>query len=239
MKCPIRKVIYITLAFMFLIIGAIGVVLPILPTTPFLLLASFFFARGSERFNKWFLSTKLYKNHLENFVESRSMTLKNKVKILILATTILITAIYLANNIYATIAIACVMVCKYYYFIFNIKTMDKGSEGERNIAKKIGDRRIRQKMVVAKMIEIYCKGNKHGNNIPCGECQRLIDYANDRIDSCPFIEVKTFCNNCKIHCYKAEMREKIRAVMRYSGPRMLLHHPVMVIRHAIESKRVC
>lgn len=87
------------------------------------------------------------------------------------------------------------------------------------------------------MIEIYCKGNKHGNNILCNKCEKLLDYAHSRIDSCPFIEKKTFCSNCKVHCYNEEMRERIKTVMKYSGPRILLYHPVMAIKHAIKSKR--
>lgn len=133
MKDKIKKAIYITLAFLFLIIGTIGAVLPILPTTPFLLVASFFFARGSERFNKWFLSTRLYKNYLESFVRSRSMTLKTKVRILTLSTSMLIIAICLVNNIYAKIAIICIMGYKYYYFIVNIKTLNKKCERIKGI----------------------------------------------------------------------------------------------------------
>ena len=75
MKYSIKKTVYVILAFLFLIIGAIGAVLPILPTTPFLLAASFFFTKGSRRFNKWFVSTKLYKNYLKNFLESKAILL--------------------------------------------------------------------------------------------------------------------------------------------------------------------
>lgn len=128
MKYKIKKLVYIILAFLFLVIGAIGVVLPVLPTTPFLLAASFFFARGSEKFNKWFLSTKLYENHLESFIESRTMTLKTKARILSLSTIILIIAIYLVNNIYARLTIICVIIYKYYYFIFNIRTFKPRSD---------------------------------------------------------------------------------------------------------------
>ncbi|NMB34436.1 MAG: DUF454 domain-containing protein [Clostridium sp.] len=125
MKCTIKKVICLTLALLFLILGVIGVILPILPTTPFLLAASFFLARGSEQFNKWFLSTKLYKKHLESFVKTGSMTFKTKIRILIFSTAMLITAIYLASNMYAGIVIICIMLYKYYYFIFNIKSAGK------------------------------------------------------------------------------------------------------------------
>jgi hypothetical protein len=51
------------------------------------------------------------------------------------------------------------------------------------------------------------------------------------------MESKTFCSNCKVHCYKPEMREKIREVMRFSGPRMIFHHPITAIRHVMESKK--
>ena len=58
-----------------------------------------------------------------------------------------------------------------------------------------------------------------------------------RIEKCPFMETKTFCSNCRVHCYRAEMREKIREVMRFSGPRMIFYHPVMAVRHVVSSIR--
>ena len=84
------------------------------------------------------------------------------------------------------------------------------------------------------MIDIYCKGNGHSNNGICSECTALKDYAHLRVDKCPFMETKTFCSSCRVHCYKEDMRDMIREVMRYSGPRMLLHHPIITIRHMIE-----
>lgn len=118
------KILYIGLGFLFVGIGAIGVVLPVLPTTPFLLLASFFFSRGSERFNRWFMSTKLYKNHLEEFVQNRSMTLKTKTLLLTFASSVLLLSAYLVNNTYARVFIALVMIYKYYYFTFKIRTIE-------------------------------------------------------------------------------------------------------------------
>ena len=76
-KNPFR-IIWLVIAFLSLGIGAVGVVLPVLPTTPFLLLASFCFAKGSERFHRWFVGTRLYRNHLDSFVKDRAMTLKTK-----------------------------------------------------------------------------------------------------------------------------------------------------------------
>ena len=92
--------------------------------------------------------------------------------------------------------------------------------------------------VVTLMIKKYCKGN-HGSKKGelCVECSELLNYVKLRRSKCPFGDGKPFCSNCKIHCYKPEMREKIRAVMRYSGPRIVLDHPVLAIRHLIESKQ--
>ena len=102
---------------------------------------------------------------------------------------------------------------------------------------KIESKREREKRTVSLMIRIYCK-KKHGTRKGlCPECEALDAYARMRSDKCPFMETKTFCSNCKVHCYKADMREKIRAVMRFSGPRMIFGHPIMAIRHVIESKK--
>lgn len=98
-------------------------------------------------------------------------------------------------------------------------------------------KREREKRIVSEMIRLYCR-KRHGTRTGlCPECAELDAYARTRSDRCPFMETKTFCSNCKVHCYKPEMREKIREVMRFSGPRMLFHHPVMAVRHVIESKR--
>ena len=102
---------------------------------------------------------------------------------------------------------------------------------------KTEKKREREKKTVSEMIALYCR-KKHGTKGRklCDECRELRDYAVGRSDKCPFMENKTFCSNCKVHCYKPEMREKIRKVMRYSGPRMIFHHPVMALRHVIENK---
>lgn len=104
--------------------------------------------------------------------------------------------------------------------------------------KKIQSKREREQYVVAQMIGLYCR-KKHGskNGVLCEECQALKDYAWQRSEKCPFMETKTFCSNCKVHCYKPAMREKIREVMRFSGPRMMLYHPVLAVSHVIESRK--
>ena len=103
--------------------------------------------------------------------------------------------------------------------------------------KNIQSKREREKAMVSQMITLYCKKNHRTKHGLCSDCAELDKYARLRSDKCPFMEIKTFCSNCKVHCYKQEMREKIRAVMRFAGPRMIFHHPVAAIRHVIETKK--
>lgn len=97
-------------------------------------------------------------------------------------------------------------------------------------------KRQREKQMVTEMIRLYCR-KKHGGRELCPDCAALAEYARQRSDKCPFMAEKTFCSNCRVHCYKPEMREKIREVMRFSGPRMIFTHPVAAVRHVIETKR--
>lgn len=110
-----------------------------------------------------------------------------------------------------------------------------------NCTKDLTKKRSDEKLLVAEMIALYCrKQHKTAKGQLCSECQALHDYALLRIDKCPFMETKTFCSACKVHCYQPAMREKIRAVMRWAGPRMLPVHPILSIRHVavtIKSKR--
>ncbi|MGR6128686.1 DUF454 family protein [Paenibacillus sp. SER-28] len=117
------KPIYITLGFLFLVLGVIGVVLPLLPTTPFLLLATFFFMRGSERIHQWFSNTSLYQKHLESFVQTRSLKLSTKITTLGLASAMLITGFIFTPNVWGKALIVLVILFKYYYFIFRIGTI--------------------------------------------------------------------------------------------------------------------
>ena len=105
------------------------------------------------------------------------------------------------------------------------------------MTKNIDQKRENEKAVVTLMIHIYCK-KRHGMKTGlCPECTALAEYACERSDKCPFMENKTFCSSCRTHCYKPEMRDRIRQVMRFSGPRMLFYRPVMALRHLISLKR--
>ena len=93
-----------------------------------------------------------------------------------------------------------------------------------------------KKKVCFLMIDIYCKKKHKTKGIICDECQELKEYVSLKLDKCPFGKTKTFCSNCKIHCYKKDMREKIKEVMRYSSPKLIFHHPILLIKHVILSK---
>jgi len=95
----------------------------------------------------------------------------------------------------------------------------------------------RERKTIEAMIGIYCQG-KHGTREGlCSACVELLDYARARLRKCPFQRDKPTCAKCPIHCYKPDMRERIRAVMRYAGPRMLYRHPVLALLHFIDGVR--
>lgn len=95
----------------------------------------------------------------------------------------------------------------------------------------------KEMQVVELMIGLYCRKKHHTATGLCSDCRELLEYAKLRRSKCPWGDDKPFCSNCPIHCYKAEMRQKIKQVMRFSGPRMIFHHPVIAFKHLVESKR--
>ena len=98
-------------------------------------------------------------------------------------------------------------------------------------------RMAREHKTITLMIDIYCKSYHRPEHGLCQDCRKLQDYANARLEKCPFQENKTTCVTCHVHCYEPEMREKIKNVMRYSGPRMLLRHPVLMLYHLLDGFR--
>jgi len=98
-------------------------------------------------------------------------------------------------------------------------------------------RLTREAKTIEKMVFMHCR-RLHGTRTSlCSECDELLKYAMGRLQKCPYREGKTTCAKCPVHCYKPEMREKIREVMRSSGPRMLFRHPVMALLHLKDGLR--
>jgi len=101
--------------------------------------------------------------------------------------------------------------------------------------KRFVRRRTEVKTIEA-MVHMYC-GHHHGPQAPCTECAELLAYAQRRLERCVFGDAKPACAKCVVHCYNAAMRERVRVVMRWAGPRMLARHPVLAVRHLLAERR--
>ena len=122
----LKKMLLVIIGCIGVGLGALGVVLPILPTVPFLLLAAFCFARSSERLNNWFTGTKLYKNNLESYVKGEGMTRKTKIKIMVTVTVLMTVGFIMMDQVLVgRIVLACVWVFHVIYFVFGVKTIKK------------------------------------------------------------------------------------------------------------------
>ena len=125
----LKKILLVIIGCISVGLGALGVVLPILPTVPFLLLAAFCFARSSERLNNWFIGTKLYKNNLESYVKGEGMTRKTKIKIMVTVTVLMTIGFIMMDQVLVgRIVLACVWVFHILYFVFGVKTIKTGQE---------------------------------------------------------------------------------------------------------------
>ena len=95
----------------------------------------------------------------------------------------------------------------------------------------------REVQTLQRMIWLYCRKQHNAEAALCPECQELLDYAENRLQKCPYQQNKTTCAKCPTHCYKPEMRERIKQVMRFAGPRMLFVNPVLAILHLLDGLR--
>ncbi|MEA1952364.1 MAG: nitrous oxide-stimulated promoter family protein [Planctomycetota bacterium] len=95
----------------------------------------------------------------------------------------------------------------------------------------------REARTLSAMARIYCKAHHGRRGELCGECSELLEYAQTRLACCPFGADKPTCAKCSVHCYEPAMRERVRAVMRYSGPRMILCHPLLALLHLLDGLR--
>jgi hypothetical protein len=92
----------------------------------------------------------------------------------------------------------------------------------------------RERQTLEAMIRLYCAA-QHGGPL-CDACRELLDYAQGRLERCPFRAAKPTCARCPIHCYKPAMRDQVKRVMRFAGPRMLYRHPWLAVRHWLDSR---
>lgn len=97
------------------------------------------------------------------------------------------------------------------------------------------DRLVREKHTIELMIRIFCKGHNTDHDL-CNECNSLLQQVHKRIEHCRYGLHKPNCSRCSLYCYSADMRNRIKAVMKYSGPRMLIYHPILVILHLKDAK---
>lgn len=95
----------------------------------------------------------------------------------------------------------------------------------------------REKKTMDAMVHIYCKNHHSTSKGLCTECNEFLEYAKYRLSKCPFQESKTTCGKCPIHCYEPEKRAHAKKVMKYAGPRMILHHPRMAFQHLLDGRK--
>lgn len=118
------KILYLSLGITAVSLGVVGIVLPILPTTPFLLLATVMFSKSSDKLNNRFRNSKLYRKYLEDFIEKRTMSKKRKWTLLISVDLILLISFITITNIYLRVTLVVVLILKHWYFYKFVKTTD-------------------------------------------------------------------------------------------------------------------
>ena len=127
------RLLYCIIGILSLALGAVGAVLPILPTTPFLLLSAFCFTKSSKRLNDWFIQTKLYQKHLKDFSENRSMSLKTKLSLMTMVTVMLSIGFIMMKNVpVGRVILVIVWIFHVYYFLCRIKTVQKEEVSSKN-----------------------------------------------------------------------------------------------------------
>lgn len=107
-----------------------------------------------------------------------------------------------------------------------------GTMSEQKLRGRLGQ----EFKTVQAMIRLYCRAH-HKSGALCADCSQLLAHASQRLGACRFGQEKPTCQNCTVHCYHPRMKERIRQVMRYSGPRLLLRHPILALSHVLRSSK--
>ena len=113
-------------------------------------------------------------------------------------------------------------------------------------APPVSRRLRREEKTIRVMIALYCGHHHGGGGRPlgaetsaaelCAECAALLTYARFRLAGCRFSHGKPTCARCTVHCYRTDMRERVRVVMRFSGPRMVIRHPLLAVAHVMDRR---
>lgn len=120
----LKKILYLAGGFAGLGLGALGAVLPLLPAFPFLLLAAFCFGKSSEKLDRWFRSTRLYKNNLESYVAGQGMTMKTKVRIMVVVTLLMSVGFLMMHAVMlGRVVLGVVWIFHVLYFLFGVRTL--------------------------------------------------------------------------------------------------------------------
>lgn len=131
----LKQIIFLIIGCLSLALGCVGIVLPILPTVPFFLLAVFCFANSSQKLHDWFIGTQMYKKHLESFVQKKGMTVRTKATILTSVTALMAVGFVLMLRkgiIVPCVVLAVVWVCHLVYFLFGVKTIPAAETAQEN-----------------------------------------------------------------------------------------------------------
>lgn len=96
------------------------------------------------------------------------------------------------------------------------------------------DRLDRELQTIRMMIGLYCRKNHHPKTGLCQDCTEMLAYTKERLSHCPFGQSKPACSKCTVHCYQRDYRNRIKTIMRFSGPRMLIYNPRFLISHYLD-----
>ena len=122
----IKRTLFLAIGCISLAIGCIGIIVPFLPSFPFFVVTVYCFARSSQRMHDWFVGTKMYKNHLEPFVNKKGMTVQTKIRVIVMVTLLLGFGFAMMRNVpIGRLILAIVWIGHVFYFIFGVKTYEK------------------------------------------------------------------------------------------------------------------
>lgn len=175
-----KKVLFVMLGCIGVGLGAIGAILPLIPSFPFLLLAAFSFAKSSERLHHWFIGTKLYKNNLESYLKGKGMTWKTKIRVMLTVTVLMSIGFIMMSRVpIGRIVLFCVWVFHILYFIFGVKTLkaEQSTDCQNAAEEPLPDYIICRKIKIKGMQCENCARRLEGAFHETGCMKAQVDYS--------------------------------------------------------------